>query len=118
VFPTLTSVLAALCESLALTRPAQRIIASALELALSALRCDPVSCPVLEALQVQHHTVLVALHKSAAALVAQVFTLYASQRKGILLELLGMLNQTYTAKAGRARRREAVGIPAWYWQRC
>lgn len=101
VLPTITSLLNALVDNFAVLRPSARLLASALELALAALKVDPVSHTALEALQAQQHIVLVAFHRAASALTASVFalTLNAGQRKGVLLELLGMLNQVYSAKA-------------------
>ena len=98
MFPALSSLLDAVLESFSLTHASQRNISAVLELALSALKCDPVSCPLLETLQVQQHSALVSLHKAASATVAQIFLLFPAQRKGVLAELLGMLNLSYSVK--------------------
>jgi hypothetical protein len=100
VFPALTSLLSALAESFAATRPSARLQASVLELSLAVLKIDPVAFTALEVLQTQHHAVLVALHRAAGTLAASVFALSGAvgQRKTILVELLGMLNQVYASK--------------------
>ena len=69
-----------------------------MDVALCALKIDPVNCALLEGLLVQGQSVLVGLHRAASAFLALVFTQYAAQRRPLVSELLGILNQTYAAK--------------------
>jgi len=99
VFPTITSVLSALEQCFRSGRQSERLGLSAADLALAALRTDPVTAPALEALSGSTAGVLVSLHRAACALLREVFASQTSHRKGLLSELLAQLSQTFAVKA-------------------
>jgi hypothetical protein len=78
------------------SRQSERMRVNALELALLFLRIDPTSCPLLEAVSIS--TALCSLHKCAISTIRCIFAQYEAQRKGIIVELLSQLCQSFAVK--------------------
>lgn len=98
MFPTVTSILSALEMCFRSGRQSERLGLGAAELALAVLRTDPVTAPALEALSGSTAGVLVGLHRAACALLREVFASHPAHRKGLLVELLAQLSQTFAVK--------------------